>query len=63
MDDEDNEVKLILNVEVVNDFEIIELFDIDLFIGEFNFKYLNYLIDLVDYIYLLDFNYDVGMNS
>lgn len=62
LDDNRNIAKLSLKAEVINDSEEIWNSDLELFIGEPNFRYSGYLTDLVDFKNLLNPLYDAGYN-
>jgi len=63
LDDNRKVANLTLKAEVINDSEEIKESDLDLFIGEPNFEYSDYLTDLIDFKNLLNPDYDGGLGN
>ncbi|MCP5062237.1 MAG: hypothetical protein GY936_07230 [Ignavibacteriae bacterium] len=63
IDDTRKNAKLTLKAELVNDSEDIINTNLDLFIGEPNFEYSNYLTDLIDFKNLLNPDYDADSGN
>ncbi len=63
LDDNRNIASLILKAEVINDSEEIKDSDLELFIGQPNFEYSDHLSDLIDFVNLLNPDYDAGLGE